>query len=147
MIEGSKTDAMTRKLRMGMVGGGPGAFIGEVHRKAARMDGHVEIVAGAFDIDPAKSREMGRILNLDPKRAYDNYQQMIEAELKLPPDERIDFVSITTPNNWHFPIAKAFLEAGFHVVCEKPMTMDVPEALALRDVVKKSGKVFALLHN
>ena len=147
MIEGSKTDAMTRKLRMGMIGGGPGAFIGEVHRKAARLDGQVEIVGGAFDINPEKSHEMGRILNLEPKRVYDNYEKLIEGELKLPAEERMDFVSVTTPNNWHYPIAKALLEAGFHVVCEKPMTMDVPEALALRDVVKKTGKVFALLHN
>lgn len=147
MIEGSKTDDATRKLLMGMVGGGPGAFIGAVHRKAARMDGHVEIVGGAFDIDPEKSHEMGRMLNLDSSRVHDNYEQMIEAELKLPEDQRIDFVSITTPNNWHFPIAKAFLEAGFNVVCEKPMTMNVEEALALEKIVKDTGKVFALLHN
>ena len=147
MIEGSKTDDATRKLLMGMIGGGPGAFIGEVHRKAARMDGHVEIVGGAFDIDPEKSHEMGRMLNLDASRVHDTYEQMIDAELKLPEDQRIDFVSITTPNNWHFPIAKAFLEAGFNVVCEKPMTMNVEEALALEKIVKDTGKVFALLHN
>src|SRR4030065_2989272 len=105
------------KLRMGMVGGGPGAFIGEVHRKAARMDGKVELVAGAFDIDPAKSHQMGKELFLDAGRVYDNYQDMIKAELKLPAEQRIDFVAITTPNNWHFPIAKGFLQAGFHVVC------------------------------
>lgn len=138
---------MKRKLRMGMVGGGPGAFIGEVHRKAARMDGKVEIIGGAFDINPEKSHEMGRMLHLDPKRVHDDYKKMIDAELKLPKDKRIDFVSVTTPNNFHFPIAKAFLDAGFHVVCEKPMTMDVKEALALRKAVKASGKVFALLHN
>jgi len=147
MIEGSKTDAGTRKLLMGMVGGGPGAFIGDVHRKAARMDGQVEIVGGAFDIDPEKSHEMGRILNLNPERVHDTYQDMIDYELKLPEEERIDFVSITTPNNWHFPIADAFLKAGFHVICEKPMTMDVKEALELQKSVKSSGKVFALLHN
>ena len=101
MIEGSKTDAMTRKLRMGMVGGGPGAFIGEVHRKAARLDGQVEIVGGAFDIDPAKSHEMGRALSLDSARVHDDYKKMIDAELKLSEDERIDFVSVTTPNKWH----------------------------------------------
>ncbi|MBN1464624.1 Gfo/Idh/MocA family oxidoreductase [candidate division KSB1 bacterium] len=132
---------------MGMVGGGPGAFIGDVHRKAARLDGQVEIVGGAFDIDPAKSHEMGRILNLEAKRVHDNYEKMIEAELALSAEERIDFVSITTPNNWHFPVAKAFLEAGFNVICEKPMTMDVREALELKRVVERSGKVFALLHN
>jgi len=132
---------------MGMVGGGPGAFIGEVHRKAARMDGGVEIVAGAFHIDPAKSAEMGRTLCIDPARAYPDYKTMIKKELALGPDRRIDFVSITTPNNWHFPIAKDFLNAGFHVMCEKPMTMNVAEAKALKKIVKKTGKVFGLMHN
>lgn len=146
MIEGSNTEA-TRKLRMGMVGGGPGAFIGEVHRKAARMDGMIELVAGAFDADPAKSQEMGKIQNLDPKRVYDTYQDMVKAEAVLPENERIDFVAVTTPNNLHYPIAKAFLDAGFNVVCEKPMTMNVEEAKALKEAVDKSGKVFALLHN
>ena len=146
MIEGSNAQA-TRKLRMGMVGGGPGAFIGEVHRKAARMDGMIELVAGAFDADPAKSQEMGKIQNLDPKRVYDTYQDMVKAEAALPENERIDFVAVTTPNNLHYPIAKAFLDAGFNVVCEKPMTMNVEEAKALKEAVDKSGKVFALLHN
>jgi len=132
---------------MGMVGGGPGAFIGEVHRKAARLDGGVDIVAGAFHIDPAKSAEMGRILCIDPARAYPDYKTMIKKELALGPDKRIDFVSITTPNNWHFPIAKDFLKAGFHVMCEKPMTMDVAQAKALKKIVKKSGKIFGLMHN
>lgn len=131
---------------MGMVGGGPGAFIGEVHRKAARMDGLTEIVAGAFDIDPQKSRQTGEELNLNPERVYDNYQKMIEHELSLPLDERIDFVSITTPNNWHFPIAKDFLLAGFHVMCEKPMTISVEEALELERIVNDSGKIFGLMH-
>jgi len=148
MIEGSKTESiMNRKLRMGMVGGGPGAFIGEVHRKAARMDGMIELVAGAFDIDPQKSREMGHQQNLNPDRVYDTFQDMVEKEKALSENERIDFVSITTPNNWHFPIAKAFLEAGFHVICEKPMTMDVKEARALKEIVKKTGRVFSLQHN
>jgi predicted dehydrogenase len=107
---------------MGMVGGGPGAFIGEVHRKAARMDGGIELVAGAFDINPRKSKQMGREQGIDPKRAYPDYETMIEKESELPEDQRIDFVSVTVPNNWHFPIAKGFLEAGFYVMCEKPMT-------------------------
>jgi len=136
-----------RRLKMGMVGGGPGAFIGEVHRKAARMDGGIELLAGAFDINPRKSKQMGRELCLDSKRTYRNYTEMIERELKLPEGERIDFVSVTTPNNWHFPIARDFLEAGFHVMCEKPMTFNVKEAKALRNIVKKSGKVFGLMHN
>ncbi|UCE99733.1 MAG: Gfo/Idh/MocA family oxidoreductase [Planctomycetota bacterium] len=138
---------LNRKLRMGMVGGGPGAFIGEVHRKAARMDGGIELVAGAFDINPRKSKQMGRELGLNPKRVYRNYKEMIERELKLPESDRIDFVSVTTPNNWHFPIARDFLNAGFHVMCEKPMTFNVKEAKALQKIVKRSRKVFGLLHN
>lgn len=148
MVTGSDTKmTFNRKLRMGMVGGGPGAFIGEVHRKVARMDGKAEIIAGAFDIEPAKSKQMGKELLLDPNRVYENYKQMVQAELDLPEDERIDFVSVTTPNNWHFPIAKAFLEAGFHVICEKPMTMTLTEAKELKKIVESSGKVFALTHN
>ncbi len=143
----SKDNVMTRKLQWGMIGGGPGAFIGEVHRKAARMDGQIELVAGAFDINPDKSKQMGALQYIDPKRAYGSYREMIEKESALPAGERVDFVSICVPNNFHFPIAKAFLEAGFHVVCEKPMTMDVKEAKQLCAVVKKTGKVFALTHN
>jgi predicted dehydrogenase len=138
---------LNRKLKMGMVGGGPGAFIGEVHRKASRMDGGIELAAGAFDINPRKSKQMGRELLLDSRRTYRNYQEMIARELKLPEGERIDFVSITTPNNWHYPIAKDFLEAGFHVMCEKPMTFNVAEAKDLQKLVKKSRKVFGLMHN
>jgi len=138
---------LNRNLKWGLIGGGPGAFIGDVHRKAARMDGGVELVAGAFDINPRKSKVMGRQVNIDSKRAYRTYEEMIEKELKLPPDERVDFVSITTPNNWHFPIARDFLEAGFHVVCEKPMTFDVKEARELKKLVQKSRRVFGLTHN
>ncbi len=138
---------MDRKLKMGMVGGGPGAFIGEIHRKASRMDGGIELIAGAFDIDPKKSKKMGKELCLNPKRVYADFNTMIEKELALPEEERIDFVSVCTPNNWHFPIAKAFLEAGFHVMCEKPMTLTVKEAESLQDVVRKSRKVFGLMHN
>lgn len=136
---------MKRKLRMGMIGGGPGAFIGEVHRKAARMDGLIDIVAGAFDINPRKSKQMGRELCIDPRRAYRTYQEMIEKELKR--DDKVDFVAVTTPNNWHFPIAKDFLEAGFHVMCEKPMTMTLKQAKDLEAIVKKTKRVFGLMHN
>lgn len=135
---------MGRILRMGMIGGGPGAFIGEVHRKAARMDGGIQVVAGAFHIDPALSRQMGEQLSLEPGRAYDNYQQMIEAESKR--KDKVDFVSVCTPNNWHFPIARDFLKAGFHVMCEKPMTMTLKEAREMKKIVEKSGKVFGLMH-
>jgi len=137
----------TRKLRMAMVGGGPGAFIGEVHRRASRLDGGIDLVAGAFDIDPKKSRKMGKQLGLDRRRVYADYLELIEKEQALPADERIDFVTVATPNNWHFPIAKACLEGGFHVMCEKPMTLTVKEALALQSVVRKSRKIFGLMHN
>ena len=138
---------LKRNLKMGMVGGGPGAFIGDVHRKAARLDGGIEIVGGAFDINPRKSKQMGRELNLSPKRVYNNYEELIERELKLPVGERMDFVTICTPNNWHYPIAKACLEAGFHVMCEKPMTLTVKEARELVKIVKKTRRVFGLMHN
>ena len=138
---------LDRPLNMGMVGGGPGSFIGEVHRKAARMDGGVQIVAGAFSRFPDKCRETARQLMIPPARAYSTYREMAEQERHLPEGERIDFVSIVTPNNSHFPIAKVFLEAGFHVICDKPMTFNVQEARELRALVKASGKVFGLTHN
>jgi predicted dehydrogenase len=130
-----------------MVGGGPGAFIGDVHRKAACLDGGVELVAGCFSRNAEKSREMAGTLYLDKKRCYESVDAMIAGELALPAGKRIDFVSIVTPNDGHFPIAKAFLEAGFHVVLDKPMTFDLRQAIALRKIVKKSGKVLALTHN
>jgi hypothetical protein len=138
---------INRKLKMGVVGGGPGAFIGEVHRKASRMDGQVELVAWAFDINPRKSKAMGGQLYLDPTRVYGTYTEMIEGESRLPDGERIDFVAVTTPNNWHFPIARDFLKAGFHVMCEKPMTMTSQQAKDLRRLVKRTGTVFGLMHN
>lgn len=140
-------EVMTRKLRMGMVGGGPGAFIGEVHRKASRLDGQIELVSGCFSSDPEKSRQQGRELYLDPRRVYGSYQEMVRKESALPAEERMDFVSIVTPNHSHFPIARAFLEAGFHVVLDKPMTINVAQAKALQLLVRKTGKVFALTHN
>lgn len=136
-----------RKLKMGLVGGGPGAFIGSVHRKAARLAGNINLVAGAFSTDPTKSMEMGKELGLKKSRVYRNYAEMIERESNLPNGERINFVSITTPNNWHFPIAKDFLEAGFHVMCEKPMTVSVKDAIKLREIVQNSGLVFGLMNN
>jgi predicted dehydrogenase len=139
--------AINRKLKMGMVGGGPGAFIGEVHRKASRMDGEIELAAGAFDIDPKKSKAMGSQLYLDGARVYRNYKDMIAGESRLPQGERIDFVAVTTPNNWHFPIARDFLKAGFHVMCEKPMTLTSKEAKDLQKLVRKTGLVFGLMHN
>ena len=142
-----KVTVMIRKLKMGMVGGGRDAFIGGVHRMAARLDGEIELVAGAFSSDPEKAKRSGEDLSLESDRVYRDYQTMVETEARLPVGKRIDFVSIVTPNHLHFPIAKLFLEAGFNVVCDKPMTFDLGEALALRDLVKKSGKIFALTHN
>ena len=130
-----------------MVGGGPGAFIGDVHRRAACLLGDVELVAGAFSASPAKSRRRGRELGLSRARTYRSYDEMLDRERALPEDERIDFVSIVTPNHLHFPIAGAFLEAGFHVVCDKPMTLTVAEARKLRSIVGRSRRVFALTHN
>jgi predicted dehydrogenase len=138
---------MNRKLRYGMIGGGRGAFIGAVHRIAAQMDGQAELVAGAFSSDPARSAASGADLFLDPARVYGSYVEMAEAEAARADDDRLDFVVIVTPNHQHFPPAKLFLEAGFNVVCDKPVTFDLAEALALRKIVKKSGKVFALTHN
>jgi len=130
-----------------MVGGGPGAFIGAVHRKAAALDGEIELVAGAFSSSPEKSAQQGRELYLDPARVYGSYKEMADRESKLPLGERIDFVSIVTPNNSHYEIAKTFIEAGFHVVCDKPMTMTVQEAEDLCRLVKKYDAVFTLTHN
>ena len=138
---------MKRKLRMGMVGGGRDAFIGAVHRRAAALGGEIELVAGAFCSDPRKSRLSGKDLFLDPGRIYGDYIEMAQKEAALPQGERIDFVSIVTPNHLHFPVASAFLKAGFNVVCDKPMTYSLAEARKLRALVKRTGKVFALTHN
>ena len=139
--------ALNRKVRYGMVGGGPGAFIGAVHRKAAALDGEIEIVAGAFSSDAAKSKRQGEELFLDPRRVYPSWRAMVDAESRLPAGERIDFVSIVTPNASHFEIARAFIEAGFHVVCDKPMTTTVEDAEWLCRLVAKHKTVFALTHN
>lgn len=130
-----------------MVGGGPGAFIGGVHRQAAALDGEIELVAGAFSSSPERSRQQGRELFLDPARAYDSWEEMLEGETRLPEGERIDFVSIVTPNVSHFQIARAFLEAGFHVVCDKPMTTTLEDAETLCRLVEEKNAVFALTHN
>lgn len=138
---------MNRKLKMGMVGGGRGAFIGAVHRMAANLDGTIELVAGCFSADPEKSRLSGEDLFLDPARVYADYEEMVEKESALPEGERIDFVSIVVRNNLHFRVAKAFLEAGFHVVCDKPLARTMEEAVELQKLVRESGRVFVLTHN
>ncbi len=136
-----------RKLRGGMVGGGTGAFIGPVHRMAATLDAEAEFVAGAFSRDPVKSKKSGEELGLDSSRVYASYQEMAEKEAKLPADKRIDFVSIVVPNNGHFAVAKNFLESGFNVICDKPMTTTLADAKTLQKLAAKSGKVFVLTHN
>ncbi len=129
-----------------MVGGGIGAFIGEVHRKAAALDGQIELVCGAFDIVPEKSKEAGKGLFLPDNRVYGTYDEMFAKEKALPEEERMNFVSIVTPNHVHFPVAKAALENGFHVVCEKPMTINTQEAKDLVSLVEMTGLQFALTH-
>jgi predicted dehydrogenase len=138
---------MNRKLRFGMIGGGRGAFIGAVHRIAAQMDGKAELVAGAFSSDPERSKASGADLFIDPARTYGSYEEMARAEAAAPASARLDFVVIVTPNHQHFPPAKLFLESGFNVVCDKPVTFDLAEAKALKKVVAKTKKVFALTHN
>lgn len=139
--------ALNRKLRMGMVGGGRGAFIGSVHRMAAALDGQIELVAGAFSSDPEKSRLSGEDLKLDADRVYSSYREMVEKETALPADQRIDFVSIVARNDLHFDVAKTFLESGFNVICEKPLAFSLEQGKQLADIVQSTGKVFALTHN
>lgn len=129
-----------------MVGGGPGAFIGEVHRKAAALDGHMELVAGAFSSSAEKSQQMGEELQLDESRIYGSFAEMAQKEAELPEDKRIDFVSVVTPNHLHFPVCKAFIEAGIHVVCDKPMTNTIEEAEELCRLVEEHNVVFGLTH-
>ena len=140
-------ESWKRKLRMGMVGGGQGAFIGGVHRIVATLDQQIELVAGCFSRDPENTRMTGEQLYLDPARCYDTYQEMAVSESERAEDDRIDFVSIVTPNVSHFAIAETFLDAGFHVVCDKPMTYTLHEAEELVKLVENSGRVFALTHN
>ncbi len=138
---------MSRKIRYGMIGGGRGAFIGAVHRIAANIDGQIELTAGAFSSDAEKSKASGQDLFLDPARVYGSFDELVKKEAALPADQRIDFVAIVTPNHVHFPAAKAALEAGFHVLSDKPATFDLKEAKALQALVKKTGLLYGLTHN
>lgn len=137
---------LNRKLRMGMVGGGPGAFIGAVHRIAANIDGEIELVCGAFSSDPEKSKQAGISLGLPTERVYGSYKEMIRREAALPANERMDFISIVTPNHLHFEPAQLALENGFHVVLDKPMTFDLAQAKKLQELAKKSQLFFCLTH-
>ncbi|TSE06769.1 Gfo/Idh/MocA family protein [Aquimarina algiphila] len=138
---------MNKKLKMGMVGGGIGSFIGDVHRKAAGIDGMISLVCGAFSSSEEKSITSAEAIGISKNRAYGSFEKMIKEEAKLPEDERMDFVAIVTPNHMHFPPAKMALEHGFHVICDKPMTLTLEEAVELEKIIAASGKVFALTHN
>ncbi len=138
---------MSRKIRYGMVGGGRGAFIGGVHRIAAAMDQQIELVCGAFSSDPEKSKASGADLFLPANRCYGTFEEMIKAEKALPADQRMDFISIVTPNHMHFPPAKMALENGFHVLSDKPATFNLVESKELVSIIKKSGLLYGLTHN
>lgn len=138
---------LNRKLRMALVGGGQGSFIGRVHSIAAGLDNRAELVAGAFSSNPERSKASAPSYGVDESRAYGSYQEMLDAESKLPEGERIDFVSVATPNHTHFEIAKAAVEAGFHVICDKPMTFDLAQAEDLQKTVEAGNSVFAVSHN
>jgi len=130
-----------------MVGGGTGAFIGDVHRMAARLDGCIELVCGAFSSNPQKSKASGKALFLSADRVYNSYYEMFQQEAELPEGERMDFVSIVTPNHLHFEPAKLALQSGFHVVCDKPVTFDIEEAKELKKIINRKKMLFALTHN
>ncbi|WP_345264466.1 Gfo/Idh/MocA family protein [Nibrella viscosa] len=132
---------------MGMVGGSLEAFIGAVHRRAAVFDGEIELVCGVFSSNPEKSKQTGHALYLPENRVYTSYEEMIMREKELPEGERMDFISIVTPNHMHFPPAKMALENGFHVMCDKPMTLNLEEAKELAAIVEQSGLIFGLTHN
>ena len=135
---------MKRRLRLGMVGGGQGAFIGAVHRLAARMDDHYELLAAALSADPANARSSALALGLDPARAYEDYARMAQAEAAR--SDGIEVVAITTPNHLHAPVARAFLEAGIHVICDKPLALTLTEGEALARLARQQRRLFALTH-
>jgi predicted dehydrogenase len=148
MVSGKdETTTFGRKLKMGMVGGGRDAFIGAVHRRAAMLDGGVELVAGAFSSTPEKSKLSAQDLYVPEDRAYGTWQEMIEKESALPEGECIDFVSVVTPNHMHYPVAKAFVDAGFNVVLDKPMVHTTEQANNLIRAVEEQGVVFAVSYN
>ncbi|MEQ1951288.1 Gfo/Idh/MocA family oxidoreductase [Mesorhizobium sp. CN2-181] len=145
MVSGRKVESGSGPIRYGMVGGGQGAFIGAVHRIAARIDGEFELVAGALSSDPARAKASAADLGLDPGRSYGSFAEMAKAEAKRP--DGIEAVAIVTPNHMHWPAAKAFLDAGIHVICDKPLTSNLADAKKLAALVEKSGKLFVLTHN
>jgi predicted dehydrogenase len=138
---------LNRKLRMALVGGGQGAFIGRVHATAAVLDNRAALVAGALSSDPERAKQSAGDYDIAVERAYGSYQELIQQELKRPAGDRVDFISIATPNHTHFEIAKAAVEAGFNVICDKPMTFDLAQAEQLANAVAKSKVVFVVTHN
>lgn len=134
------------KVRMGMVGGGEGAFIGAVHRIAAALDGEIELVCGAFSSDPERSGRSGASLYLPAERVYADFREMMRAEASLPAEQRMQFVAIVTPNHLHFPVAESALTAGFHVMSDKPATFSLAEALRLEALIEDTGLLYGLTH-
>ncbi len=145
MVSASKSSKATGPIRLGMVGGGQGAFIGAVHRMAARLDGHYELVAGALSSDPDRAKASAAELGLSPDRSYGSFAEMAKAEARR--QDGIEAVSIVTPNHVHYPAAKAFIDAGIHVICDKPLTSTLADARKLTALAEKSGKLFVLTHN
>lgn len=139
--------SLNRKLRMALVGGGQGAFIGRVHATAAVMDNRAELVAGCLSSNAERAKASAPDYDIKPERAYTSIGELVQKEKALPADQRVDFVSVATPNHTHFEIAKTAAEAGFNVMCDKPMTFDFAQAEALADAADKSGVVFAVTHN
>ncbi|HEX3216326.1 MAG TPA: Gfo/Idh/MocA family oxidoreductase, partial [Aestuariivirgaceae bacterium] len=144
-IEASKSQEQARRIRLGMVGGGQGAFIGAVHRIAARMDDNYALLAGALSGDRARAKASAAELGLDPARSYDSYEAMAVAESRR--QDGIEAVAIVTPNHLHEPIARAFLHAGIHVICDKPLAVSAEEAKSLQDLTRKTGLIFAVTYN
>ncbi len=138
---------LNRRLRMALPGGGGTGFIGKVHRTATTLDGRVELVSGAFSSDVDRSRETAADFGVDPERAFNSFEKLIDDELSRPAEECVDFVSIATPNWLYFPMAKAVLEAGFNVMCDKPMTVSLVQAEELAELVDRTGAVFGVTHN
>ncbi|HLU47225.1 MAG TPA: Gfo/Idh/MocA family oxidoreductase, partial [Planctomycetota bacterium] len=140
-------EPLNRKLRMALVGGGRGSFIGRVHSIAAQLDGRAELVAGCLSSNPERAKESAPDYGIAPERAYTSIQELVERERALPESERIDFVSVATPNHTHYDVAKTAIEAGFNVICDKPLTFDLAQAEDLARLVKEKNVVFGVTHN
>jgi predicted dehydrogenase len=145
LVSGRQLKSDPGPIPLGMVGGGQGAFIGAVHRIAARLDGEFKLVAGALSSDPERAKASAKELGLDPERSYESFAAMAKAEAKR--SDGIEAVSIVTPNHLHYPAAKAFLEGGIHVICDKPLTSTLADARKLAALAEKSGRLFVLTHN